>query len=244
MQQLQSRSRLAGRGPAAAARGRRAAPVAVGASSGNDGAAAGRGGPTGLDVSGHRPTSPAGWELMKQALVSAGVKVISPQEVVFALGSGGAALIDVRPAALFAEGAVEGAVNCEYFRSIQGWSPWQVARRIGYAAFGVLNGTEVNPDFSAEVEAAVGGDRSRPVVLYCSQGGSLESGGGQRKGFQTRSLVAAYELVQRGFTSVSVMKGGFAEWSKSGRDVAVPGGGGGGGDGGSAAAAGPAAGRQ
>jgi hypothetical protein len=118
---------------------------------------------------------------------------------VFALESGATTLVDVRPASLFAEGAVEGAVsgpgrlrlrprspclrgghrprapgvpapsaqpltrpaapfdratgafdrvkqvNCEYYRPIQGWSPWQVARRVGYAAFGVFNGTEVRP---------------------------------------------------------------------------------------------------
>lgn len=34
-----------------------------------------------------------------------------------------------------------------------------------------------------------------------------------------RSLVAAYELTQRGFTSVSVMKGGYFEWANSGREV-------------------------
>ena len=32
-----------------------------------------------------------------------------------------------------------------------------------------------------------------------------------------RSLMAAYELVQMGFDNICVLKGGFNEWSKSGR---------------------------
>lgn len=42
---------------------------AAAANGGNDtgsGSGSGRGGPTGIDVKGHRPTSLAGWELMKQ----------------------------------------------------------------------------------------------------------------------------------------------------------------------------------
>lgn len=207
--------------------------------------------------------------------------------VAFAQQSGSHALIDVRPAGLYAQGRLDGAANVEYYRPIQGWSPWQVARRIGYAAFGVLNGTEVNPDFAAEVAAAVGGDKSRPVLLYCSQGGALEGGsaGAAKRGFQTRwvwgcallggggrgrgreggrqgeqgrgkrpaaptqlmgptqrnrhhanaghaidshppferrlcrSLVAAYELVQSGFTSVAILKGGYFGWEAAGREV-------------------------
>jgi rhodanese-related sulfurtransferase len=35
--------------------------------------------------------------------------------------AGSHALIDVRPAKLFGEGHLEGAVNVEYYRPIQGW---------------------------------------------------------------------------------------------------------------------------
>jgi hypothetical protein len=129
---------------------------------------------------------------------------------------------------------------------------------------------QVNPDFGDEVDAAVGGDASQPIILYCSQGGSLEGGGALKRGLQTRcarraagpkppmpcipgcwpaakplpnavsapastltpprSLIAAYELVQRGYSKVAVMKGGYFEWAAAGRDVegAAAGGGGGG----------------
>jgi hypothetical protein len=36
------------------------------------------------------------------------------------------------------------------------------------------------------VEAAVGGEVARPLVLYCSQGGSLDPTTALKKGFQTR----------------------------------------------------------
>ncbi|KAI8471167.1 MAG: Rhodanese-like protein [Monoraphidium minutum] len=163
---------------------------------------------------------------MKQALKDAGVKILAPQEVVFATQGGAATLVDVRPAHLYEAGCIEGAVNAPYYRPIEGWSPWQIARRVGYAAFGVFKGTEVNPEFGDLVAQAVGGDLGRPLVLYCSQGGSLEATAGQGRqgrGFQTRSLIAAYELVQRGHTAVSVLKGGFFEWAAAERPIVEPG---------------------
>ncbi len=93
--------------------------------------------------------------------------------------------------------------------------------RLGYALFGVLNGTEINPDFDSEVAAATGGQCDAPVVLYCGQGGSLEPTEQSKTGQQTRSLIAAYQLLQAGYTNIQVLKGGFKEWSSAGRWVAV-----------------------
>jgi rhodanese-related sulfurtransferase len=144
-------------------------------------------------------TSPPLDPQTKKALRDAGVKVVTPQEVSFvqrgtSSGGGPAAaetvIIDVRPEGLHRAGHLRGAVNVPYYRPIEGWAPWQIARRIGYAAFGVFNGTEVNPNFAAEVEAAVGGDKARPVVLFCSQGGSLEATASRARGFQTRCAFA------------------------------------------------------
>ncbi len=51
------------------------------------------------------------------------------------------------------------------------------SRRAGYALFGVANGTEINPAFDKELDRAVAaaraGAKDAPLVLYCSQGGSL-----------------------------------------------------------------------
>jgi hypothetical protein len=57
-----------------------------------------------------------------------------------------------------------------------GWSPAKVIRRIGFTAFGVY-GTEANPDFLAEVEAAVP-KKAGGMILVCNIGGSLTPTGG------------------------------------------------------------------
>jgi len=85
--------------------------------------------------------------------------------------------------------------------------------------FGVFNGTEYNPTFIPEVEAVAG--KSDGVVLVCSLGGQLEEDS-ERTGTsksQTRSLMAAYELVSAGFSKVSTLRGGFGKWIDAGRDV-------------------------
>ena len=51
----------------------------------------------------------------------------------------------------------------------------QIARRATFAFFGILNGTEYNPEFVAEVQAAVP-RKGSPVVLYCAIGGTLMEG--------------------------------------------------------------------
>ena len=58
-----------------------------------------------------------------------------------------------------------------------GWSPAKVIRRIGFTAFGVY-GTEANPDFLSEVEAAVP-KKNGGMILVCNIGGSLTPTGGQ-----------------------------------------------------------------
>jgi rhodanese-related sulfurtransferase len=49
------------------------------------------------------------------------VKIVSPQELVFASQAGNTTIIDVRPADLFGSGCIEGAVNVPYYRPIEGW---------------------------------------------------------------------------------------------------------------------------
>ncbi|KAF8058333.1 MAN1 [Scenedesmus sp. PABB004] len=185
-----------------------------------------RSGPSGLAVDGHSPTSPRGWDAMRSALLEAGCAVLSPQEVIFALERG-ALLVDVRPEDDYDKGHVPGAVNVPFYRPITGWSPFKIARRLGYAAFGVLAGTEVNPDFAAQVAALHGaaergGDAARRIVLYCSQGGVLESTEAYRRGWQTRCLVAAYDLCREGLgADLAILRGGYTEWVAGGRDIEV-----------------------
>lgn len=65
---------------------------------------------------------------------------------------------------------------------LAGNSVRQNLRRAGFAFFGIFNGTEFNPDFYKDVEAAV--DKQKGAVLVCGVGGILEPLG--RGGRQSR----------------------------------------------------------
>lgn len=156
---------------------------------------------------------------MSTTLKNKGVKFVSPQEVGFAQQRG-VTVVDIRPAGEFTKSRIPGAVNVEFFRLIEGWDPTRVARRALYAFFGVLNGTEFNPDFFTEFEQLVPDKRSR-IILYCNIGGSLEPTGPSEFGQQSRSLTAAYELLRAGYNagSIQILQGGMYEWKRSGRET-------------------------
>ncbi|KAG2451947.1 hypothetical protein HYH02_003721 [Chlamydomonas schloesseri] len=116
-------------------------------------------------------------------------------------------------------GHLPDAVNVPFYQPIQGWTPWQVARRVGYAMFGISQGTEVNPRFLADLFELVPEPATTPVVLYCNLGGSLEPTKNDKNGQQTRSMVAAFALISSGFKNVSVLKGGYFDWTAQGRDI-------------------------
>lgn len=82
--------------------------------------------------------------------------LLAPQEVA-RLQAAGLPLVDVRTEGLFDAGHIPRAVNVPLFQPIDGWSPMQIARRVGYAAFGVFNGTEINPRF----------EQARPATASC-----------------------------------------------------------------------------
>ncbi|PNH10969.1 Rhodanese-like domain-containing protein 14, chloroplastic [Tetrabaena socialis] len=177
-----------------------------------------RSGPSGLNVGRFRPTSSQGWADMATALRQANVRVVAPQELPW-VKEKGAVLVDIRPAASYSDGHLVGAASVPFYRQIEGWTPWKVARRVGYAMFGIAQGTEPNPDFIAEITGLVADPESTPVVVYCNLGGSLEQTKNDKNGQQTRSMIAAYELVQRGFKNVQVLKGGYFEWVANEREI-------------------------
>ncbi|KAA6428414.1 MAG: rhodanese-like domain-containing chloroplastic-like [Trebouxia sp. A1-2] len=171
-------------------------------------------GSSGIDIKGARPTSPRAWEVLMETLQDQKVNFISPQEAVFAQQRG-VPIIDVRPALDFYCSRIPGSVGIPFMRSITGTSVRQNLRRAGFAFFGIFNGTEFNPDFYKDIEAAV--DKQKGAVLVCGVGGILEPLG--RGGRQSRSLMAAYELASSGYKKVSILKGGFYEWERAGRPL-------------------------
>jgi rhodanese-related sulfurtransferase len=174
-------------------------------------------GASGYAVGGFRPTSPKAWEIMSTSLRKSKLKMISPQEVAFALKRG-TKVIDIRPEAEYTGGRIPGAVSVKFFRLIEGWAPMKIARRGVYAFFGIINGTEFNERFFQEFEQAVP-KKNETVILYCNIGGTLDPTGPSEFGQQSRSLAAAYELLRAGYKNVQVLKGGYNDWRKSGRDI-------------------------
>lgn len=197
-------------------------------------------GASGMDIAGSRPTSKRAWAAIQETLKENDVKFVSPQEVAFAAARPGALLLDCRPPAEYEAGHIPGAASIPLYRPITGLSARAVARRAVFAFFGVLNGTESNPGFWPAVRVAAA--RSKEIIVYCNTGGKLEPSKTNASGQQSRSLSAAFEvvnsMVEEGYTSdggtpflglsfpgggrrpqVSVLKGGFYEWKKSGRAV-------------------------
>jgi rhodanese-related sulfurtransferase len=69
---------------------------------------------------------------------------------------------------------------------------------------GAINIPGGSENFVAEVERAVGGDKSKEVIVYCAS-------------FSCQaSPAAAGKLADAGFTSVLDFKGGLADWEEGG----------------------------
>lgn len=158
---------------------------------------------------------------MSTTLKTSGVKFLSPQEIGFAERRG-VTIVDIRPASEYASGRIPGAVNVEFFRLIEGWDVVRIARRAVYAFFGVLNGTEFNPDFYNEIQTAVP-NKGKGLILYCNVGGTLDPTGPSKFGQQSRSLAAAYELIRFGYDgkSIQILKGGMNEYKKQERSIEI-----------------------
>ncbi|CAI5467523.1 unnamed protein product [Closterium sp. Yama58-4] len=147
------------------------------------------------------------WINKRSFLVKNKVVGVSPAEAVRLAKEEGHVIIDVRTVAEYNEVHPEGAVGVEFYRLIKEWTPYHVLRRAAFAFFGVLNGTEENPDFLAQVQAAVP-DKETPIILACMPGGTLKPTQNFPYGKESRSLNAANVLVKNGYKNVRHIEGG------------------------------------
>ncbi|KAJ7520959.1 hypothetical protein O6H91_19G032000 [Diphasiastrum complanatum] len=172
------------------------------------------------------------WVEVHRKLTEGNLKSLECEEAHKLVKAGKAVLIDVREPQDFRKTHAEGAFNAPLFRLIQGNDLKTNLRRLGYALLTDFAGTERNPDFISQALAAVGGDRSKQVIVLCSIGGTLltyvERTGPKAKryadpermfGRQSRSLKAAYELQEENFTNVTHLKGGLNDWIHEGYPV-------------------------
>lgn len=169
-------------------------------------------------------------ELLR-TLQDANVRPIAPKSAREAHGNDECVLVDVRPWEEYRGGWAQGAHNVPLFRRIQGWEPDKVARRAAFLAFGVLQGTEENPQFLEQAKVAIQSTMEestadcteKEVVLMCLGGtwprfdATMDTSA--KNGKITRSLQAAYTLVEAGFKRVRVMEGGLRAWYEAGLDM-------------------------
>ena len=59
------------------------------------------------------------------------------------------------------------------------------------------------------------------IIVICNTGGSLESSINFSTGKQSRSLMAAYEMLGLGYTNLKFLDGGYNQWIIEERDIMV-----------------------
>ncbi|GBF96899.1 hypothetical protein Rsub_09904 [Raphidocelis subcapitata] len=169
------------------------------------------------------------WPVVHTVLKDEKLKSVSCEEA-RQLASRGWRLVDVRLAADFERGHAEGAVSVPMYRFVEGKTVWDNLKRVAVAAF-AMRATERNPNFVADMQAAVG--KNSRVLVICAIGGTLDTLVSYRRekrlfndperqfGRESRSLKAIYELLQGGWSSSNVrhVDGGFQQWRYQGLPV-------------------------
>jgi len=157
------------------------------------------------------------WREMYSVLSEYGVKVLDAREVKRRLERNRAVCVDVRIEKESRQACILNSLVVPLYQPISGLAPYKIARRAAFLAFGVLEATELNADFCDKVQEFVGPDV--PVILVCGIGGTLDTDASYPYGRRSRSLEAAYYLLQEGFRDVSILDGGISAWGKAGFDV-------------------------
>ncbi|EFJ23821.1 hypothetical protein SELMODRAFT_174737 [Selaginella moellendorffii] len=150
------------------------------------------------------------WRIKREALKKNQVRSITAKDAKRLQDEQGYVLLDVRPQNEFQKMHPIGAVNVEIYRLIKEWTAWDIARRLGFAFFGIFDGTEENPNFLADVRAKV--ESKSKVIVACASGGTMKPTPTLADGQQSRSLIAAYVLLMDSYTNVLHLEGGLRSW--------------------------------
>ncbi|KAM7267763.1 hypothetical protein ACFE04_009929 [Oxalis oulophora] len=152
------------------------------------------------------------WKVKRKLLVEKRVRGVDAKEAFRLQKENNFVILDVRPEAEFKEIHPPDAVNVQVYRLIKEWTPWDIARRAGFAFFGIFAGTEENPEFMQIVESKLSKDAK--IIVACASGGKIKPTQNLPEGQQSRSLIAAYLLVLNGYKNVFHLEGGLYSWYK------------------------------
>ncbi|KAK8943456.1 hypothetical protein KSP40_PGU005261 [Platanthera guangdongensis] len=75
-------------------------------------------------------------------------------------------------------------VNIQIYRLIKEWTPWDIARCAAFLFFGIISGTEENPEFIQIVESKL--DKDAKIIVACSSGGTMRPSQNLPQGQQSR----------------------------------------------------------
>ncbi|KAL9819059.1 Rhodanese-like domain-containing protein 14 [Arabidopsis thaliana] len=162
-----------------------------------------------------KPAKPAGIQLVERERSC--VRSVDVKEAQRLQKENNFVILDVRPEVEYKAGHPPGAINVEMYRLIREWTAWDIARRLGFAFFGIFSGTEENPEFIQSVEAKL--DKEAKIIVACSSAGTMKPTQNLPEGQQSRSLIAAYLLVLNGYKNVFHLEGGIYTWGKEGLPV-------------------------
>nr|VDD19345.1 unnamed protein product [Brassica rapa] len=82
------------------------------------------------------------WRQKRELLLEKKVKGVDVKEALRLQKENNFVISDVRPEAEYKDGHPPGAINVEMYRLIREWTPWDIARHLGSAFFGIFSGTE------------------------------------------------------------------------------------------------------
>uniref|UniRef100_A0A1D1Y1E6 Rhodanese-like domain-containing protein 14, chloroplastic n=1 Tax=Anthurium amnicola TaxID=1678845 RepID=A0A1D1Y1E6_9ARAE len=154
------------------------------------------------------------WKTKRELLLQKRVRSVDVKEALRLQQENNFVILDVRPEAEFKEAHPQGAINVQIYRLIKEWTPWDIARRAAFLFFGILSGTEENPEFLKIVESKL--EKDAKIIVACSSGGTMRPSQNFPEGQQSRSLIAAYLLVLNGYTNVFHLEGGLSTWFNEG----------------------------
>mmetsp|Transcript_34794 Transcript_34794/g.109879 ORF Transcript_34794/g.109879 Transcript_34794/m.109879 type:complete len:181 (+) Transcript_34794:475-1017(+) len=155
------------------------------------------------------------WEDIVPKLREAKLKSVEVKDLYAAMKDeeGDVLLVDVRPLADFEQLHAEDSYHVALFDVAEGNDSYTGLRKLTYKFIPAAGEpTDQRPEFVSEVKELAGDDWR--ICLMCGQGGTIASWP-QKTGCRSRSLTAAYELLQSGFPASRILhlKGGFGAWA-------------------------------
>lgn len=158
------------------------------------------------------------WDKIWESLSQQNIPSIQPIDAHALLKDGKAVLIDVRPDEEFEKAHPIGALHAPAFRIIKPTNAGNFSSLLKWAVMTSqgVTATQIVEEFPEKVASLV--PAGKIAIIMCESGGSLDSSPQFKTGRQSRSLTAAFRLLDSGKLSADCvvhLKGGALGWDLS-----------------------------